>query len=229
MKDLFNNLDLFEIVLLFLGAFLFLLLCGALVYFIVKKEEIKKLLWFYPIPVIMMGYPSIKEISVSIKEIKIQKERIALIEQADNVITHPDDTIAQKELMVLAEELEKKASSTEDYKLVAETYLLLGKTDKAINLTNRAVKDKQAALEELKTLEATSTDSLVLENKKEALEKLQTIQHIKEVAETQKKISVNPSAINDTVVLKQQISRVKWENPKSERFLRKRMNTVINK
>ncbi|WP_010177190.1 hypothetical protein [Aquimarina agarilytica] len=229
MKDLLDNLDLFEIVLLFLGAFLFLLLCGALVYFIVKKEEIKKLLWFFPIPIIMMGYPSIKEISVSIKEIKIEKERVALKEQADNVITHPDDTIAQKELMVLAEELEKKASSTEDYKLVAETYLLLGKTDKAINLTNRAVKDKQAALEELKILETTSTDSLVLENKKEELMKMQTIQDIKEIAETQKEISKNPSAIKDTVVLKQKISRVNWENPKSGQFLRKRMNTVIKK
>ena len=96
--ELFNNLYLYEIVMLFLGVFLFVLLCAGLVYYIIKKDDIKKLLYFFVIPIVMIGYPSIQEI-------EIEKDKFALIKYTDRVLEDPDDAEAQKELQRVARNL----------------------------------------------------------------------------------------------------------------------------
>lgn len=67
MKDLFDGLLLYEITLLMLGVFLFLILSIGLLYYIIKKEQIAKLLFFFFIPIVMIGYPSITQITRSNK------------------------------------------------------------------------------------------------------------------------------------------------------------------
>jgi hypothetical protein len=65
MKELLDGLLLYEITLLMLGVFLFLILSIGLLYYIIKKEQIAKLLFFFFIPIVMIGYPSITQITRS--------------------------------------------------------------------------------------------------------------------------------------------------------------------
>jgi len=65
MKELLDGLLLYEITLLMLGVFLFLILSIGLLYYIIKKEQTAKLLFFFFIPIVMIGYPSITQITRS--------------------------------------------------------------------------------------------------------------------------------------------------------------------
>ncbi len=206
MKSIFDNLYLYEIVLLFLGIFLFMLLCAGLVYFILKKGDLKKLLFFFPIPIIMIAYPSIQEI-------QIEKDKFALRKFSNKVIENPNDSIAQKKLLKITEKLEKRATDIEDIKAVAEANLLLGNSEKVIDLTNKAIKDKDEVVKD------TSQDSLALIDQQRIIDNIQTLEEIKTVATIQKAIKKDPSALKDTVKLKQQINRIHWENPKTNYFL----------
>ncbi|MDT0687011.1 hypothetical protein [Autumnicola psychrophila] len=109
MESIFDNLYLYEIVLLFLGAFLFAILCIGLVYYIIKNEDIKKLLYFFPIAIIMIAYPSIKEIQVG-------NNKIAMRENVERLLKNPDNEQARKELEDVTEKLEKRTSSVKDLK-----------------------------------------------------------------------------------------------------------------
>ncbi len=131
-----HNLHIYELVLLFLGAFLFLILSGAFIYYVVKKEEIKKLLFFFPIPILMIAYPSIKEINISSDKIELSKYQK---EYEDN----PEDTVALKKIEELTEELESRATSEEDLVQIGKSNLLLGNPEKAITAANKVIKTKE--------------------------------------------------------------------------------------
>lgn len=132
MKNLFDNLLLYEVVLMFLGVFLFMILSAALVYFIIKKRAIKSLLIFFIIPIIMIGYPSIQQISISADKIDLSKYQQAYIE-------NPNDSIAKQQLETLAAKLETRAESPEDIVQISKTKLLLGKPEEAIIYANKAI------------------------------------------------------------------------------------------
>src|SRR5690554_2806483 len=107
MENIFSGLLLYEITLLVLGVILFLILSAGLLYYIIKKEQIKKLLLFFLLPIVMIGYPSIKEISIS-------KDRIALIKNQEDLVNNPDDSVAIQKVEEITEKLESRASSAED-------------------------------------------------------------------------------------------------------------------
>jgi hypothetical protein len=135
MENLFSGLLLYEITLLLLGVFLFLILCIGLLYYIIKKEQIKKLLMFFFVPIIMIGYPSIKEISIS-------KDRIALIKYQDLLVENPSDSLAMEKVEEYTEKLEGRASSAEDLVQISKSKLLLGNNKEAVAYANQAlVKD----------------------------------------------------------------------------------------
>ncbi|MBW1297384.1 hypothetical protein [Aquimarina litoralis] len=133
MEALFKDLYLYELVLLFLGVFLFLILSAGLVYYIIKKEEIKKLLLFFPIPILMIGYPSVKEITIS-------SDKIAFSKYQEEYIENPEDTIAKQNLEKLTEKLEERAHSPEDIIQISKAKLLLGNTKEAVQYANKAIK-----------------------------------------------------------------------------------------
>lgn len=133
MKALLNDLYLYELVLLLLGVFLFLILSAGLVYYIIKKEEIKKLLLFFPIPILMIGYPSVKEITIS-------SDKIAFSKYQEEYINNPEDTIAKQNLEKLTEKLEERAHSPEDIIQISKAKLLLGNTKEAVQYANKAIK-----------------------------------------------------------------------------------------
>ncbi len=132
MKGLFDNLLLYEIVLLFLGVFLFLLLSFALIYYIIKKEEIKKLLLFFALPIVMIAYPSIQQISISSDKFELSKYQEAYIE-------NPNDSVAKQKLEDLSAKLEKRAETPEENIQISKTKLLLGNPNEAIIYANKAI------------------------------------------------------------------------------------------
>ena len=213
MKSIFDNLYLYEIVLLLLGAFLFAILCIGLVYYILKKEDIKKLLYFFPIAIIMIAYPSIKEIQVG-------NNKIAMKENVERLLKDPDNVQAREELEDVTKKLEKRASSVKDLKALSEANLLLGNSDKAIDLTNKAIAKKQEVEKNNKVTEDTQSDTDF--NGASAGEgdiSLKTLTNIREVAEIQREIRENPSSIQDTLQIKKQIENTSWNNPRTERYL----------
>jgi len=131
-----HNLHIYELVLLFLGAFLFLILSGGLIYYIVKNQEIKKLLFFFPIPFLMMAYPSIKEVNISSDKIELSKYQ----EQYEE---NPQDTEALEKIEELTEELEPRVSSEEDLVQISKSNILLEKPEKAIAAVNKIIEKRR--------------------------------------------------------------------------------------
>ncbi len=132
MKNLFDGLLLYEVTLLILGVILFLILSIGLLYYIIKKEQIAKLLAFFIIPIVMIGYPSINQISISNDKIELTKYQQQLIE-------NPDDSVAMKKVETITEKLEERATSPKDLVQVSTSNLLLGNNVKAVNLANKAL------------------------------------------------------------------------------------------
>lgn len=149
MKNLFDGLLLYEVTLLILGVVLFLILSIGLLYYILKKEQIAKLLAFFIIPIVMIGYPSINQISISNDKIELTKYQQQLIE-------NPDDSVAMKKVETITEKLEERATSPKDLVQVSTSNLLLGNTEKAAKLASQALaKDtNNVAAQDLKILAA---------------------------------------------------------------------------
>ena len=200
MKTLIQDLYLYELILLFLGIALFLILSLGLIYYILKKEEIKKLLYFFPIPIIMIAYPSIQEISIS-------KDKLAFTKYQEQYIENPNDSIARQELERLAEKLEKRATSPEDVLAISKTQLLLGNSEKAIYYA-----DKITETEEKKTNKPTTQKPEETEEEKPnrpinpslSKEDLQTVKYaeqLKQLAQVQEmyKADLDTSVINDKI------------------------------
>jgi tetratricopeptide (TPR) repeat protein len=95
--QVFDGLYLFEVVMLFLGAVLFLVLVIGLVVRLLKGGNLKGLLAFFVLSVVMMGYPSIKSIQV-------QKDGVSLDKATREL--QADPTNAQ-----LRNDLEKQVSN----------------------------------------------------------------------------------------------------------------------
>ncbi len=198
MDKLFGNLYLYEIVLLFLGAFLFMILCGALVYYVVKHQNIKKLLFFFAIPIIMIGYPSIQEI-------QIESDKIAIKKFKERIRENPNDSVALKQTEILIGKLESRAKTTEDIAVISEAYLLLEKPDKAIVLADKAInKEKNSTTNK-------TTDK-----------NLKTLVDYKKAAEFQKDIKTNKISTQDTVQIKSRLQKMKSLNSKTLQYFNKK-------
>jgi len=78
---LFDGLYLYEIVMLFLGIVLFVVLVVGLVYQLMHKRSPAGLVVFFVISIVMMGYPSIKSFQVQAEGVTIETTAQAL--QAD--------------------------------------------------------------------------------------------------------------------------------------------------
>ena len=132
MKNIFDGLLLYEVTLLILGVILFLILSIGLLYYIIKKEQIAKLLAFFIIPIVMIGYPSINQISIS-------NDKIELTKYQQQLIDNPDDSVAMKKVEKITEKLEERATSPKDLVQVSTSNLLMGNNVKAVKLADKAL------------------------------------------------------------------------------------------
>jgi len=78
---LLEGLLLYEIVLLALGVILFLALVWVLVYSVLRKRGIASLLFFFLLPVVMIGFPAIQKIKFDSGGVEIEKDIKELVEQ----------------------------------------------------------------------------------------------------------------------------------------------------
>jgi len=197
MKTLLNDLHLYELVLLFLGIFLFLILSAGLLYYIIKKEEIKKLLLFFPIPILMMGYPSIKEITIS-------SDKIAFSKYQEEYIQNPNDTITRQRLEELTKKLEERANTPEDIIQISKAKLLLGNTKEAIEYADKAIKlekKRSVSIDETSTVNSEDSNNTFDQSPKVTSQAIQ----LKQLARIQNMEIQNI----DTDALKAKIKRVK--------------------
>ncbi|MBW6536279.1 MAG: hypothetical protein K0B11_14820 [Mariniphaga sp.] len=139
MNELFDGLLLYEITLLILGVILFLILSIGLLYYIIKKEQLAKLLFFFFIPIVMIGYPSITQITIS-------KDKIELTKLQNQVLDDPEDSVAIKKMEQLTEKLERRASTTDDLVQVSTSNLILGNNERATELADKALERDNTSL-----------------------------------------------------------------------------------
>jgi len=76
----FDGLFPYEIILLVLGGLLFLVIIVAFVVLVIRGKPYGKLLMFFAIPIIMIGFPGVKSFEISASVIKIEKATRALEE-----------------------------------------------------------------------------------------------------------------------------------------------------
>jgi len=132
--QLFEGLLFYEIVLLVLGALLFLVLLGLLIYSIINKRDIKVLALFFAISIIMIGYPSIQKIKFNEGVVEIEKRTKAL-EQ------NPADTTAQQELRKTLDDVEQRQiSDSSTLVKIAEAQVAVGDSAKALKSVDLALK-----------------------------------------------------------------------------------------
>jgi tetratricopeptide (TPR) repeat protein len=133
MKHLLEGLFLHDIVLMILGILLFLvLLIGMIIYFF-RKEPFGKLLFFFFIPIVMIGYPSIQKISFSSEMIEFEKNK-------QQVAQNPQDSTAKEALKESLEEIQhRRVRSPEGLASIGEAYVMLGNYQKAEKFADSAL------------------------------------------------------------------------------------------
>ncbi|WP_299441115.1 hypothetical protein [uncultured Aquimarina sp.] len=200
MKTILNDLHLYELVLLFLGIFLFLILSAGLLYYIIKKEEIKKLLLFFPIPILMIGYPSVKEVTIS-------SDKIAFSKYQEEYILNPNDTVTKQKLEELTVKLEERAHTPEDIIQISKAKLLLGNTTEAIEYADKAIeieKERSASVDETSTEDSEDGDNTSAQSPKVTNQAIQ----LKQLAQIQ---NIESQSM-DTAALKARIKNVKVDD-----------------
>ncbi len=134
MKSIFGDLLIYEVVLLGLGILLFFVLITTFIIYVFKNEPVKKLLLFFPFPIIMIAYPSIQGIEIA-------KDKIRIAKTQEEIMNNPSDSVARKKTEKYANHIEKRANSVKDFTTVSKSNLLLGNTEKAITFAEKALKE----------------------------------------------------------------------------------------
>lgn len=132
---LFDGLYPYEIVLLVLGVFLFVVLVIALVLLVTRGKPFGKLVMFFAISIIMIGFPGVQSFEISASVIKIQKQTLAL-EQ------NPTDTDARESLSnAVASVSDRPLSDPRAVTTIAHAQLVLGNDDAAEARINKVLKE----------------------------------------------------------------------------------------
>ena len=131
-----EGLLLHEIIFLFLGILLFLVLLFVLVYLVLNKRAIKSLPFFFVIPILMIGWPSVEKIKFSgaLGDLEIALR---------NLEANPSDSAAQAEVRVRIAEIEKRpVSSPTTLLTLADARAAVGDTTEALTYVTRVLEDE---------------------------------------------------------------------------------------
>lgn len=136
MNHLFDNMLPREVAFFIMGIAVFLVLLFLLVWIVMKKGAVNTLLPFFLIPVIMVGYPTIK--SISIGGIVIQMNNLTTA-----VSNNPADTASAKNLEQKLAQLKNNSRlyhSSNALLAVTKAQIALGRYDSASVYLNKAEK-----------------------------------------------------------------------------------------
>lgn len=161
---LFDGLYLYEVVMLFLGVFLFVVLVVALVYQLTHKRNLAGLLAFFMVSIVMMGYPSIKSVQV-------QKDGINIEKTARELQANPDKAAVRSQLEQQVERIgDRPISSPTMLTSLATAQFALGNEKAAAQNVQKALQSdpKTAGARELqnKIVAVQKLDSIAAEVQK---------------------------------------------------------------
>jgi len=123
---MFEGLYSYEKVLMVLGIILFVLLAGALVWFIVKKRNPKQLLGFFILTVLMIGFPAIQKISY-------EEGKVTLETNLRRVTAEPKNEYARADLKANINKMAQRSISDPVTSLkIARGYQALNEPQKAL-------------------------------------------------------------------------------------------------
>ncbi|MEO8399370.1 MAG: hypothetical protein ABI550_06075, partial [Ignavibacteriaceae bacterium] len=129
-----DGLYFYEFILLILGVLLFTALLIILIIYAAKGRELKVLLPFFIIPILMIGFPGYQKISYDNGVVTIEKK---LEELAKN----PSDSSARKDIQNTIADIENRpTSNTETLINVGKGSAAVGDTVKALSFINDAIK-----------------------------------------------------------------------------------------
>lgn len=133
MTPIFDGLYLGEVVLLVLGAILFVVLLVALLYQLMHKGSIAPLLAFFAVSIAMIGYPSIKEI-------QFKDGLVTITKMTEEVQQNPTDANLRKKLQKQVEQISQRpVSSPESAVAVANAQFELGNEEAAKSNLQKAL------------------------------------------------------------------------------------------
>lgn len=158
LDKMVNGLHGYEIIMLFLGVIMFLVVLGLLVFFAAQRRQIYGLFPFFALPIIMIGYPSIQQFKVAGNEITLRDELKTLAQS-------PDDPTAQekvKEALVKLEERPIRDPST--LVTIAEAQVAVGDTTKALKTLESALEVNPKLKQALQSQENIKTQIRIRED-----------------------------------------------------------------
>ena len=136
-----ESLSYFERVFLYLGIAMFLVLLASLIFFVIKGKELKPLLLFFLLPILMIGYPSIQEIKYNDIWIKLKQSQEALVE-------NPEDSLLREKVATLTDRIQPRTHTEDQYNSISYSKILLEKPQEAQVFASKALeenKDSQTA------------------------------------------------------------------------------------
>jgi len=139
-EQLTDGLQLHEVAMFILGGLLFVVLLFLIVLFALRKRQLKPLLLFFIIPIVMLGWPSIAKI-------QLNNEGLTLVNNLRELEQNPDNVALQSKVQQSVQVLEEKNVSAPD-KLanIARAKYLLGEDKGALETLSKIPEADKAEL-----------------------------------------------------------------------------------
>ncbi|MEC3881881.1 EGFR-like transmembrane domain-containing protein [Parapedobacter sp. 10938] len=139
-EKLTDGLQLHEVAMFVLGGLLFMVLLFLIVLFALRKRQLKPLLLFFIIPIVMLGWPSIAKI-------QLNQEGLMLVNNLKELEKYPDNETLQNKVEQSIQVLEEKNVNAPD-KLadIARAKYLLGKNKAALETISKIPEADKAVL-----------------------------------------------------------------------------------
>lgn len=134
-EQLTDGLQMHEVLLFALGSLFFLVLLFLLIRYALKREKLNVLLFFFIIPVVMIGWPSIAKI-------QINEAGIALENTLHKYESNPNDTETRGALQAYVEELENRGVKNPKTLInIARANYMLGNDSDALHTIDKIPED----------------------------------------------------------------------------------------
>ena len=139
-ERLTDGLQLHEVAMFMLGGLLFIVLLFLIVLFALRKRQLKPLLLFFIIPIVMLGWPSIAKI-------QLNQEGLTLVNNLRELEKHPDDEALQNKVEQNIQVLEgKNVNAPDKLANIARAKYLLGEDKAALETISKIPEADKAVL-----------------------------------------------------------------------------------
>jgi len=132
-----DGLHSYEVVLMFLGIVMFVIVAAILVLYVYQRRKPTTLLPFFMLPVVMIGFPAFQKISFANDVVSVEKA-------AEKVAENPGDTKARAQLAESVKNVSQRPTTDPKVNLtLARAYKALGQPERGLERVNSALKINQ--------------------------------------------------------------------------------------